>query len=128
MWGSAHAQNTWVHVRGAWEPPAGAVEAMKAGLQRHVSINRGVRQLLPWHQYSFQYQGQVYGGRRYLLVNGLCRVDPNWSLQAQILLVMDGGPCYFHLKYDPTEGSFYELFISPVPGLPDQRPARSGAG
>ena len=100
-----------MHVRGAWEPPAGAVESMKAGLQRHVSINRGRQQLLPWHQYAFQYQGQAYGGRRYVLVNALCRIDPAWPLHVQMLIVVNGAPCYFHLKYDPMEGTFYELFL-----------------
>lgn len=119
LWGSAHAQNTWVHVRGAWEPPAGAVESMKAGLQRHVSINRGRSQMLPWHRYAFQYQGQVYRGRRYVLVNALCRVDPDWPLHAQMVLNVNGGSCYFHLKYDPAEGSFYDLFV-PLPRLPGQ--------
>lgn len=111
LWGTAaHAQNTWVHVRGAWEPPAGVVDTLKAGLQRHVSINLK-RQLRPWHEYAFQYQGQVYRGRRYVLVNAMCRVDPSWPLQAQMLLVLDGAPCYFHVKFDAAEGMFYDLFM-----------------
>jgi hypothetical protein len=108
----AEAENAWVHVRGSWEPPAGALGALKNGLQSFVAINTGRRTLRPWQEYAFQYQGQVDRGRRYILVNALCRVDPGWSLQSQVLLVLDGGTCYFHLKYDPVEGSFYDLFIN----------------
>lgn len=110
--GPAHAQNTWVHVKGSWEPEPGAVEAMKAGLERYVGINTGRRKLRPWREYAFQYQGQVDRGRRYLLVNALCRVDPDWPLRAQMVLRLDGGTCYFHLKFDPVDGAFYDLFIN----------------
>ena len=111
MWGTAHAGNTWVHVRGSWEPPASAIESLKAGLQRFVSINTGQRRLRPWAEYAFQYQGQVDRGRRYVLVNALCRADPDWPLQAQIVLRMEGAPCFFHVKYDAVEGTFYDLFM-----------------
>ncbi|MGQ0653311.1 MAG: hypothetical protein ACT4P4_13770 [Betaproteobacteria bacterium] len=100
-----------MHVRGAWEPPAGAVQSLKARLEDYVRINAGRRELRPWQAYAFQYQGQVDRGRRYVLVNALCRPDPDWPLQAQIVLRMDGAPCYFHLKYDPVEGTFYDLFM-----------------
>jgi hypothetical protein len=107
---AAQAENTWVHVRGSWEPPPGVVSALQSTLKNHVE-GKSAR-LRPWPEYAFQYQGQVDRGRRYVLVNALCRVDPNWSLQSQIVLVLDGGPCFFHLKYDPVEGSFYDLFVN----------------
>ncbi|TAH53690.1 MAG: hypothetical protein EYC68_02790 [Chloroflexota bacterium] len=60
--------------------------------------------------YRLQYWGEIENGKRVIVVNALCRAFENW--QTQRVLVLDGGDCFFNLKYDVDAGSFYDLAVN----------------
>jgi len=44
---------------------------------------------------------------------GLCWPDPKGvNLKNDFVIVLDGGSCFFQLKYDPTMDKFYDAFIN----------------
>jgi hypothetical protein len=111
----AHAQNTWVRVHGgSWEPDSKVLTDLKAGLERYVkAAARGQRrELRNWAEYVFQYQGQEEKGQKYILVNGICRREPGWNLEKQLVFVFDGGPCFLNLRFDPKRKQYYDLAIN----------------
>ena len=108
------ADNRWVGVKGDWEPAPTVLAELKARLEpfaKKAAQEQG-RKLRNWEEYVFQYQGQKTAGRRYILVNGLCHVFPKTDLTNEIVLVFDGGSCYFNVKYDPEQHKYYELLIN----------------
>ncbi len=111
----AHAQNTWVRVQGgSWEPDSQLVTELKAQLEPYVKAtarDQG-RELRNWAEYIFQYQGREEKGQKYILVNAICRRDPEWNLEKRVIFVFDGGPCFFNLRFDPKRKQYYGLAIN----------------
>jgi hypothetical protein len=104
----------WIKVRGPWEPPPTIVRDLEAQLEpfaRKAAKLKG-RTLRNWEEYRFQYQAQATEGRRYIFVNALCHVYPKRDLAKEIVLVLDGGSCYFNAKYDPERRQYYDLSIN----------------
>lgn len=69
--------------------------------------------LLDLDSYGRQYAGATgEDGRRLIFANFFC--DPeswdNW--RTQLLIVMDGGDCYFQVLYDPAARTFVSLSIN----------------
>jgi hypothetical protein len=108
------AGNRWIKVNGSWEPAEAIVRDLQAELEPYAKKMAQIqhRDLKSWEQYVFQYQAQEAKGRRYILVNALCQVFPKRDLAKELVLVRDGGSCYFNAKYDPERRQFYELMIN----------------
>jgi len=110
----AYADNTWVKAKGgSWEPNVSVLTAMKAGIEGHVKdgAEKQKRQLFGWNEYMFQYLTVELNGKKYILVNAHCgKRDPR-ELE-DFRLILDGGSCYFSLKYDPEKKRYYDLFIN----------------
>jgi hypothetical protein len=108
------ADDRWFKVNGAWEPAPTLVRDLEAQLEPYVkkAAQMQGRTLRNWEEYVFQYQAQETKGRRFILVNALCHVFPRRDLATEIVLVLDGGSCYFNAKYDPKRRQYYELLIN----------------
>src|SRR2546425_735 len=108
------ADDRWIMVKGAWEPAQATVRDLEAQLAPYAKKTAQMqgRKLRNWEEYVFQYQAQEANGRRYILVNALCHVFPKRDLTKEIVLVLDGGSCYFNAKYDPERRQYYELLIN----------------
>jgi hypothetical protein len=104
----------WVKVAGAWEPAPILVRDLEAELKPVIDKAAEVegRKLRNWEDYVFQYQAQETKGRRYIFVNALCHVYPTRDLSKELVLVRDGGSCYFHAKYDPERRQYYDVVIN----------------
>jgi hypothetical protein len=112
--GVSAADDRWIKVKGDWEPAQATVRELKAQLEPHAKKTAQMqgRKLRNWEEYVFQYQAQEDKGRRHILVNALCHVYPKRDLAKDIVLVLDGGSCYFNAKYDPERRQYYELLIN----------------
>ena len=63
-----------------------------------------------WSDYKRQYAGIMVDGKRLVFANYFCDAfDVEW--QRDWVFVMDGGDCFFDVKYDAETGEFYELRI-----------------
>jgi hypothetical protein len=65
--------------------------------------------------YKRQSVGYTDGGKRWILVNGIC--ERYWqknasTLRDSVIVVLDGGPCFFMARYDPSISKFDELVIN----------------
>jgi len=64
--------------------------------------------------YKRQYLGFTHGGVRWILVNSFCeehlKEEDTW--RDRVVLVLDGGLCYFKALYDPSRSQFQQLLIN----------------
>lgn len=61
--------------------------------------------------YYRQYFGIVENGEEIIYANFFCDNDqPNW--RSDYVMVMDGGDCYFQVKYNPSTGQFFDLMVN----------------
>jgi len=112
---TAYAQNAWVRVKGGtWEPEAQVLSELKVQLAPYAQGRAQAegRKLRNWNEYTFQYQGLEEKGRKFVLVNALCHKDRGWNLEQQMILVLDGGSCFFRLKFDPQRRQYFDLTIN----------------
>ena len=65
----------------------------------------------PWQEYKFQFQGQQNDSGQFVSISALCKVDESQDLTKRFLLVLDGGTCFFEVKYDPNSQLFYDLVV-----------------
>jgi hypothetical protein len=111
----AHGAERWIYVSGGeWEPSADAIQPLQESLEKYVRAQAQTqhRTLSEWNSYRFQYQGQASDNRRYVFVSAFCYIDDGVNLHERIVLVLDGGGCFFTVKYDPSEQRFYDLVIN----------------
>lgn len=62
-----------------------------------------------------QYLGYTNDGRRWIFVNSLCEwltKDRPWREDFIIIIVFDGGSCFFTVRYDLSNSQFDELRIN----------------
>jgi hypothetical protein len=61
-------------------------------------------------EYRRQYVGMVVDGQRVIYAVFFCS-DHHADWEQEIVFVLDGGSCYFEVKYDVQTGAFYDLSI-----------------
>ena len=99
-----------------WTPPLGDILSLERQLpdylRQKVEPRRGETPL--WKKapsYKRQYVGILKSGRRVIYANFFCRAtSADWL--HQLVMVKDGGDCYFRLEYDVTSGRFSELQVN----------------
>jgi len=72
---------------------------------------RSSRDLHPWSEYSFQFRGDASQGTQFVFVNAFCTPPPP-EPERDMVIVLDGGSCYFTVKYAPETSQFYDLQIN----------------
>ena len=53
-------------------------------------------------------------GEKAVWVNCLCSLQNHFYWKKSIVMVLDGGPCYFNLKINLTKNTLYDLIINGV--------------
>lgn len=100
-----------------WTPTAADVAALEADLipflqtaeDRHFRPSPPIWERVP--EYKRQYMGLVEEGERVIYANFFCDADAtNW--QEELVFVMDGGDCFFNVKYNTETGEFYDLIVN----------------
>ena len=62
------------------------------------------------NKYRRQYIGILVDGQRVIFANFFCN-GHHTDWQHELVFVLDGGSCYFEVKYDVQTGAFYDLSI-----------------
>lgn len=96
-----------------WTPTPEAVAALEAQLgdylaQHQTTFFRPTADLLT---YQRQYVGLVYGEQQVVYANFFC-TSASMDWQNDFVLVMDGGDCFFQVKYDMATGEFFDLRVN----------------
>ena len=102
------AVGSWIPVPGgAWNPDAETIADAQARLEPAVSQQAVLEneELADWSKYSFQYQGREIDGHKLLFINGFC-IPPPPDARERMVVVFDGGPCFFSAFYDPGTQSY----------------------
>ena len=112
---SAQEQNQWIEVKGgSWRPSISMLNELKTNIRPYVekAAKAQARELKPWRDYTFQYQGIEEKRRRFIFVSAFCTNFGISNLTEKLVLVEDGGSCFFTSKYDPERKEFSQLFIN----------------
>ena len=62
--------------------------------------------------YKRQYVGYTDGGKRWIFVNSFCEWKESDAWHDRLLVVMDGGLCFFTVRYDVSRSRFENLLIN----------------
>ena len=96
-----------------YEPSSISTEAFKAALADHLRANPDVS-LMPLSEYRFQFVGLTIEGKQILFANAFCK--SHWQRysywRTNLVLVDDGGNCYFQAVYDPGIKSIMKLMVN----------------
>jgi len=112
---SVNAAEPWIKVAGGkWDPSPKMLANLKAQIESYVRSQAKAqsKELKRWKDYTFQYQGQEEKGRKFIFINALYRLNDRQTLDKQIIVILDGGSCFFNLKYDPNQKVFFDLSIN----------------
>ncbi|MEM8863314.1 MAG: hypothetical protein AAGD96_33810 [Chloroflexota bacterium] len=100
----------WSKVNGGdWEPSELDLIFMQRNIQPYVewqASEQGI-EAADWVEFVFQYQGRLYGDEKFIFVKGNCYSFEEENLEIEFIEVLDGGPCHFGTKFDPTTKRFY---------------------
>ena len=99
-----------------WTPSDAEIRELEAALPGFLAkswpANRGP--LTDLASYRRQYFGLSRDARRIIFVNALCgpyaETSPDW--QESIVVVFDGGGCFFRVYYDPATNKFDDLRVN----------------
>ncbi len=103
-------------IQGYWVPTQADIQSLEEKLLPFIRDNQavfggaapGADRL---SRYKRQYVGIIQDGQRVIFVNLLCQA-PSEDWQREFLLVMDGGACFFQVKYRLDTGSFFDLKVN----------------
>jgi hypothetical protein len=116
-------------VSGVWLPTRDDLDRLLAGLPARLEADRDgrgkevagrVRRQLAgdapdaaWDRYGVQVVGVVSGERRLVYANFYC--NPEQALRSdpeELVMVLDGGSCYFQVWFDPQAGEYPRIVIN----------------
>lgn len=103
-------------VGGFWTPSEEDVLRVEGALAEYLRQNSNLfyRQPPVWERldaYQRQYFGLERGGRRIIYGNYFCTSgSKNW--RRELVIVLDGGDCYFQVEYDVDIESFTSLWVN----------------
>ena len=105
------AAGSWISMPNSmWSPDPDTMTNIRGSLPSYVAhkASREKRKLPAWSTYTFQYRGEIQGRDRIVYINAFCDEAPA-DAREQFVRVLDGGTCYFTVKYDAAKRKFFEL-------------------
>jgi hypothetical protein len=100
-------------LEGYWTPGAADILELEGGLESYLQQaasrdHPDLWQRLP--EYKRQYFGLIESGRRVIYANYLCdALGKDWK--RDFVAFLDGGDCYFSVKYDVHTDAFFDLRV-----------------
>jgi hypothetical protein len=104
-------------LEGFWTPEPSQVQALEATLPAFLAERQAFfrREPPPWQSlaaYKAQYLGVTDRGQRLIYGNFFCDAVEWDDWQQQMVLVDDGGDCFFQVRYNPASGKFISLEVN----------------
>ncbi len=88
----------------------------EAGLQDYLRENPDPRSPKLWEklsEYKRQYAGVIVEGKQLIYTSFICNsfAEDNDDWQRDVLIISDGGDCFFNIMFDPAEGNYFDLYV-----------------
>lgn len=103
-------------IDGSWQPKLSQIEALEAHLQDISKLKSddtpNGKQIDHPDRYLRQYVAVIQGGEPLIYINALCNVHSNPDWRHRLILVSDGGNCYWQAWYDPATATYFDLTIN----------------
>jgi hypothetical protein len=101
-----------VESQGTWNPSAADIAKAENSIAQIAMLPGNYTQVHIDHPdtYFRQYVPIQQAGRRLLYVNAFCEAPSYW--RTQLVIVMDGGTCYWQALYDPATNKYSSLTIN----------------
>ena len=100
----------------SWEPTLGDMNDVEADLAQITALSRTEgdpnRQIDNPQEYYRQYLAVEINGKKMLVLNAICSVDPDTDWRKHLVVVRDGGKCFWHAMYDLSTRKFSDLFVN----------------
>lgn len=99
-----------------WEPSLGDMNEVEADLPQITTLSKTdpdpSRRIDNPTEYYRQYLAVSTNGKRKLFLNAICSAhqDANW--RKSLIVVEDGGKCFWHAIYDPSTRTFSDLSVN----------------
>ena len=101
-----------VATQGAWSPSPTVIAKAESSISQIATLSSNYPRVHIDHPdaYFRQYVPIRRAGHRLLYVNGFCEAPSYW--RTQLVIVMDGGTCYWQALYDPATDRYSSLTIN----------------
>jgi hypothetical protein len=102
----------YVATQGSWSPSTTDIAKAEGSISQIASLKGNYASLHIDHpeQYFRQYLAIRQRGRNLLYINAFCEAPSYW--RTQIVIVTDGGSCFWQALYDPATGKYSDLTIN----------------
>jgi hypothetical protein len=113
LWSKYFAPSS--HAEGR-EPTLGDINDVEADLAQITALSNTdsdpSRHIDSPRDYYRQYLAVSMGGKRKIYVNALCTIDQDTNWRKRLIVVADGGKCFWHAMYDVSTRKFSELSVN----------------
>jgi hypothetical protein len=100
----------------SWEPTLGDINDLESDLSQISALSEKLkdanRRIDDPKQYFRQLLAIRMDDKNLIFVNALCRPHPDW--RKHLLVVLDGGKCFWQGTYDPSARTFSNLIVNGV--------------
>jgi hypothetical protein len=100
----------------SWEPTLGDMNDVEADLPQITALSKADpdrnRRIENPQKYYRQYLALQINGKRKILLNAICSVDHDANWRKHLVVVIDGGTCFWHAMYDLSTRSFSDLSVN----------------
>ena len=110
------SEATLIPNEGTWQPAKADIDGLEARLQQLSSVkaeDRSASQITIDHprQYFRQYVAAIREGKQLIYINAFCDEAqfPDWH--RRLVVVFDGGSCYWQALYEPVTHGFSALLV-----------------
>jgi hypothetical protein len=92
---------------GVWHPSAAVVAQIQQKIRPAVEVGAKAqgRKLRPWNEYSFEYQGRISAGKRFVYIFATCQSPSESDDLASMASALEES-CAFGIFFDPRTGEF----------------------
>lgn len=97
-----------------WTPTENDIDVAERALPTFLKQSRNPRAreiLKQLDSYKRQYRGVIWRGRKQIFIRFFCETSSD-SWMKEETVVMDGGTCFFSLRFSPATKAFSELWIN----------------
>lgn len=94
-----------------WEPSNRQISKLELALPEYLLRNSPIGKIPSdnFKSYGRQYFGISQNGKKLIYLNAFCDPERFARRKTDLVRVLDGGSCYFHVLYDPETKTFSDV-------------------